>query len=142
MSNSSTYLHTSSGTQSYYVRSPPLSSSPPFAPGSASTAVGYATDPLGRPLDLPLPSGALSPSGACNGAVQSIIHEPSALRHPDKSISMLPLVSPLLTEFRLVVCAGNAACNTDVDDDESSTAGPSDEKPLWFSVWCYKYLLP
>ena len=41
---------------------------------------------------------------------------------------MLPLVFPLLVP--LVVYADNAACDTEVADDESSNAGPSDGQPL------------
>ena len=88
----------------------------------------FATDPLWRPLDLPLPLGALSPCCAW-GAVQSIVLVPSEVRNPDKSIWML------LLPF---------------DDDESSNAGPSEQQPLALSamatlvqvasVWRYKYL--
>ena len=83
-----------------------VSLSPPFSPGSASTAMHFATNPLGRPLDLPLPFGALSPCCACIGAVQSIILEPSAGRNPDKSIWMLPLLFPLLAESALKMQPG------------------------------------
>ena len=63
---------------------------------------------------------------------------------------MLPPVFPLLAESPLVVCVDNAACDTEVDNDESSNSGPSDGQPLLpsamvtlgLSVWHYKYLLP
>ena len=96
----------------------------------------FATDPLGRPLDLPLPFGA----------VQSMILEPSVLRNPDKSIWIPRLLLPLL-EMSPV----NAAWDAE-DDDESSNAVPSEEQPLSLSAmatlvqvrsaWRYKYLFP
>ena len=55
---------------------------------------------------------------------------------------------PLLVESPLVVCADNAAWDAEVDDDESSYAGPSNGEPLSpsamatlvqvSSVWRYK----
>ena len=90
------------------------------------------TDPLGRPLDLPLPFGAFSPCCACIGAVQSIILEPYAMRNPDKSIWMLSLLFPLLAESP--VCAENAAWDAEDNDYKSSSAGPSEEKPLSLSA--------
>ena len=41
---------------------------------------------------------------------------------------------PLLAESPLVVCADNAAWDTEVVYDESSNAGPSDGKPLSHSA--------
>ena len=45
-----------------------------------------------------------------------------------------------------MVCADNTAWGTDVDDDESSNAGPRDGKPLLPSAMAtlgfYKYILP
>ena len=59
--------------------------------------------------------------------------------------------STLLAESPLFICADNAAWDTEVDNDESSTTGPSDGQPLSpsamatlvqvSSVWRYKYLL-
>ena len=47
----------------------------------------------------------------------------------NKDILTCP-TQPLLTESPLVVCADNAAWDAEVDDDESSNAGPSDGQPL------------
>ena len=58
----------------------------------------------------------------------------------------------VLAESPLVVCADNAAWDTEVDYDESSNAGPSDGQPLSptamaalvqvSSAWRYNYPLP
>ena len=59
---------------------------------------------------------------------------------------------PSQPESRLVVCVDNAAWDAEVDNEESSNAGPSDGQPLSpsamatlvqvSSVCRYKYLLP
>lgn len=40
----------------------------------------------------------------------------------------VPSVFPLFVESHLVICADNGACDSDVDDDESSNTGPSSGK--------------
>ena len=67
----------------------------------------------------------------------------------NKDIFTCP-TQPLLAESPLVVCADNVAWDTEVYDDESSNAGPSEGQPLSpsamatlfqvSSVWRYKYL--
>ena len=47
----------------------------------------------------------------------------------NKDIFTCP-TQPLLAESPLVVWADNAAWDAEVDDDESSNAGPSDGQPL------------
>ena len=69
----------------------------------------------------------------------------------NKDIFTCP-TQPLLAESPFVVCVDNAAWDAEVDNDESSTAGPSDGQLLSpsamatlvqvSSVWRYKYLLP
>ena len=69
----------------------------------------------------------------------------------NKDIFTCP-TQPLLAESPLVVSTDDAARDAEVDDDESSNAGPSDGQPLSpsamatlvqvSSVWRYKYLLP
>ena len=69
----------------------------------------------------------------------------------NKNIFTCP-TQPLLAESPLVVCVANAAWDAEVNDDESSNAGPSEGQPLSLSamatlvqvpsVWRYKYLFP
>lgn len=70
--------------------------------------MGSATDPLERPLGLP-------------GTLHT---EASRQVHLYASTSVSPIDKSLL------VCANSVACDTDVDDDESSNVRLSDGKPL------------